>query len=411
MRGLCAALAILLTSCSGGELTEILVVVDSNVPSELDAVQVIVRGSATMSSSGSLTELPLPRTVGIVFSGGSIGPVEITAIGSRGGVAVVRSVVSTSFIRGRTLVLSMFLARDCRMITCAEGLTCANGMCVSNVVDPRTLPEWTGNVPRVDGGPECVPAREACNGMDDDCDGRVDEDFDFRTDSNNCGRCGTSCAAIANASATCSGSVCLIQSCNTGFSDCNMNMADGCETSLTSPSDCDACGMVCSFENATAACPTGTCELDACVLGFGDCNTDPADGCEATLDTLTDCAMCGVACAVANGTPTCATGSCAVEDCDAGFGDCNTDPSDGCETTLDSITNCGMCGMGCTITDGTGDCSTGSCEVASCVAERGDCNMDPSDGCETNTRANDMHCGRCMMPCLVTQVCRNSVCR
>jgi hypothetical protein len=37
--------------------------------------------------------------------------------------------------------------------------------------------------------------------------------------------------------------------------------------------------------SAQAACP--------CQYGFGNCNGDPSDGCEASLDTLTDCRTCG----------------------------------------------------------------------------------------------------------------------
>ncbi len=38
-------------------------------------------------------------------------------------------------------------------------------------------------------------ATELCNAVDDDCDGRVDEDFDLQIDIQNCGACGNRCAA------------------------------------------------------------------------------------------------------------------------------------------------------------------------------------------------------------------------
>jgi hypothetical protein len=43
---------------------------------------------------------------------------------------------------------------------------------------------------KVDDGPA-----ELCNGLDDDCDGQVDEGFDLRTDLRNCGECGHACAS------------------------------------------------------------------------------------------------------------------------------------------------------------------------------------------------------------------------
>ena len=53
----------------------------------------------------------------------------------------------------------------------------------------------------VDTGPEifvpdgCTPgAEELCNGVDDNCDGRVDEGFDLQTSVRNCGACGRVCA-------------------------------------------------------------------------------------------------------------------------------------------------------------------------------------------------------------------------
>ncbi len=37
------------------------------------------------------------------------------------------------------------------------------------------------------------PRAEVCNGEDDDCDGKIDEDFDLASDSKNCGKCGNTC--------------------------------------------------------------------------------------------------------------------------------------------------------------------------------------------------------------------------
>ncbi len=453
VRILLSALCVLLVSC-GNDLTEILVVVDSDlaVPMGLDAVRVDVSGVEAMSASGTLTGAdaePLPRTVGIVHSGGSLGPLTVTVVGSAMGTEVVSARAVTSFVRGRTLVLPIFLSRRCVGVSCGNGETCARGSCGSADVDPVTLAEWSGTVMRPDGG-ACTAESEICNGADDDCDGRIDEDFDLMSDPRNCGACLRACSAahaagtcaggacivgacdagfgdcnadptdgcetdlsssatncgtcghacsFPNASGTCSASACGFGACNAGFGDCNSDVSDGCEVALTTLADCGACGATCEVASGTATCATGTCEVGSCDPGLGDCNADPSDGCEATLDTLTDCGACGTACTIANGTPTCATGACAVEACDSGFDDCNGDASDGCEAPLDTLTDCGACGMGCSVPSGTATCATGTCAVDTCPANLGDCNGDPTDGCETDLRVHPSHCGACGASC------------
>jgi hypothetical protein len=58
---------------------------------------------------------------------------------------------------------------------------------------------------------------------------------------------------------------------------------------------------------------------------------DAANGCETSLRTLTDCGMCRRTCDLAGASESCATGACVVVACSAGFGDCDGDPGDGCE--------------------------------------------------------------------------------
>ncbi len=89
-----------------------------------------------------------------------------------------------------------------------------------------------------DGPSACMPVlAEACNGIDDDCDGHVDEDF--RDDAGRyvsptaCGACGVPCAAPGpHMVATClpagTSARCDIQ-CEMGYVDVNGIAADGCE--------------------------------------------------------------------------------------------------------------------------------------------------------------------------------------
>jgi hypothetical protein len=41
----------------------------------------------------------------------------------------------------------------------------------------------------------CRPTAELCNGVDDDCDGLTDEDFNLQTDNQHCGQCNNACSA------------------------------------------------------------------------------------------------------------------------------------------------------------------------------------------------------------------------
>ncbi|MFO0652356.1 MAG: hypothetical protein U0326_39420, partial [Polyangiales bacterium] len=134
-----------------------------------------------------------------------------------------------------------------------------------------------------------------------------------------------------------------------------------CTNTSIDPTNCGACGTVCSLPNATEFCLTGRCGVAACDTGFGDCNATASDGCEVNLtNTLSNCGRCGNVCpTAANATTTCASGVCGFT-CNTNFGDCNGVASDGCEVDLrTNSSNCGACGTSC----GAGvPCSAGRCQ-------------------------------------------------
>ncbi len=136
---------------------------------------------------------------------------------------------------------------------------------------------------------------------------------------------------------------------------------------------CGACGRACVAESASvrAVWRAGACASEAlatCAWDRGDCDGDPSNGCEADLTTATRCGRCATACGgAARAEPWCVADRCddgqncsrCALACEAGFGDCNGDRADGCEASmLTDPSHCGSCGARC----GAGQqCREGRC--------------------------------------------------
>lgn len=103
----------------------------------------------------------------------------------------------------------------------------------------------------------------------------------------------------------------------------------------------------------------------ACPMGLGDCDGDPANGCEVDLRNNPDhCGGCGMACFRApNIVRACRSTGCDPFRCASGRANCDGDMANGCETNLQTDTNnCGTCGQVCPTADGgRGFCSIGRC--------------------------------------------------
>jgi len=103
--------------------------------------------------------------------------------------------------------------------------------------------------------------------------------------------------------------------------------------------------------------------VNICGAVFKDCNNDPTDGCEADVQSdAKNCGSCGNVCpAAANATPTCFVGKCDFA-CQAHWGDCDSQPGNGCEDNLlTDQKDCGACKADC----GQKACQNGGCECAS----------------------------------------------
>jgi hypothetical protein len=150
----------------------------------------------------------------------------------------------------------------------------------------------------------------------------------------------------------------------------------------------------------------------SCDPGFRDCDLDPINGCERPLDTVSDCGGCGILCGDANAVTACVGAACSPT-CNSGFGDCDGNPGNGCETDLNNDpTHCGACPNAC---GGGGQiCVAGTCQASPCPAGLGDCDTDPALLCATNLDSSLQHCGFCTNACSAangTPACSAGQCR
>jgi hypothetical protein len=249
---------------------------------------------------------------------------------------------------------------------------CVSGTCA---VDHCAPGYWNVDA-RDDDGCEyaCVLTRsgvEACDGIDNDCDGAIDNGFDLSRDPQNCGACGKSCDlpnAIAGCGVVDGASACVISACADGFADLDQRVEDGCEYSCpvwppgveacnAVDDDCDGFidegnpggGLACE-----SSCPGGFCQ--------GECTPG-----------TTSCSGAVLVCVPGQG-PT-------LEICDGKDNDCDGQVDEGFDV-LDDPLNCGSCGNVCVLADAIAACSNGHCSILACQPGNADLDGDLANGCE-----------------------------
>ncbi|CAN5922679.1 hypothetical protein BH11MYX4_BH11MYX4_12280 [soil metagenome] len=188
-------------------------------------------------------------------------------------------------------------------------------------VDPAAsgeggLDELEGGVAEVpDAAPTgCTAAQKTCNGA---CVSKDDPAYG----------CGASdclpCSVAFAKNATCKAGSCAADTCAAGHGDCDGDPANGCEASLSSPTSCVDCNTKCQAGAALCA-PTG------CVSSCPGTLTECSGACIDTKSNLDHCGSCGRKCAApANGDPVCLNGTCTFA-CRTGFGDCVDNPAKAC---------------------------------------------------------------------------------
>ena len=413
-----ALLGLCLAACSDPSLTEILVVVDSDIIPELETVtfDVVSPDGTSLSVPAAVDQFPM--SLALVHRGGALGPLSITVTGT-GGETIVQRRARVSFVAGEVRVLQMNLLRSCVAAPpCGEEETCEAGMCRSVDVRREELGTWDGTLPGlgdagpgsdadmgdagmdssdggVDAGPDgggdaCVVAAETCNGMDDDCDGSTDEDFEFETDMLNCGVCGRECPVDpANAGSSCAMGECQLD-CDTGYDDCDAILSTGCESNLDDPATCGDCMNPC--RESTPICDAGFCEA-ACT------ETQCSGACVDTDSSVANCGSCGFTCTAPDAAvPVCTGATCSFR-CDVDRFNCDGLMANGCESRRRELDHCGACGTRCGFPRAVASCVTGTCELVGCESGRGDCDLVSANGCETNLQSDVLNCGTCDRAC------------
>lgn len=229
-------------------------------------------------------------------------------------------------------------------------------------------------------------APDMCDHRDTTCVGRVDDGYRneegvYHTDAH-CGDCGNDCNNLPHvASATCAldgqTADCQILECDFGWGDCDGNPANGCERELVSTSNCGACGNNCrDIDGGTYICEEvqagapHACVLSYCDEGWLTCPM--REECSVDASAPETCGSCSNNCSTL---PNVAQASCEIEndthqcgivECAAGYDDCNSNVDDGCEIDVTTVNNCGGCGVTCNVPNANNVCDEGACAIDGC---------------------------------------------
>ena len=229
------------------------------------------------------------------------------------------------------------------------------------------------------GEPSCVPSSSddaSCDGVDNDCDGAIDEDYVSSATSCGIGACAdagaTSCVAGAEVDSCNAGTPAADDaSCDGVDNDCNGVVDDGFVAGVVN------CGVGACAAVGSIACVAGV-EVASCTPGApaaDDANCDGIDNnCNGAVDEgfVSAATSCGVGACAAMGSTSCVAGA-VVDTCTAGT-PAATDATcdnidDDCDGSLneDFVPTPTTCGVGACASVGSTLCSSGHL-VSTCIA-------------------------------------------
>ncbi len=241
---------------------------------------------------------------------------------------------------------------------------------------------------------------------------------DLTSDRDHCGNCTTKCASgLVCQSGQCTdectnglnkcGSHCLNMdavsvascdetgniTCKEGYSDCDGNPANGCETDISADRNhCGSCDKTCESDEF---CAGGKCDRECPAAdGYFVCNENCISFAEKHLLTCDSCqeGWCSQDGDMSNGCEFSAYANHLTKTCDAceeNWCDLDGNVSNGCEKSIDELNRA--------------DCST-------CAEHFGDCDGDATNGCERNLNADVENCGACGNSCNSGEFCVDGKC-
>ena len=270
---------------------------------------------------------------------------------------------------------------------CPTPLLCneSGGRCESPGCDVARDADGDGSEAIACGGDDCDDADplrypsnpELCDAVDQDCDpatlGDLDADADGFVSAACCNgeRCGPDCDdALAAVGPT------GTETCDGVDDDCDGNVDEGVLRAFYPDIDRDNFGA--RDGSPTYACTRtdglteNTLDCDDSAATVNPTGTERCDGvdnnCNGVID---DPESSSLLCTASFGSPpntffACDGGTCAVDDCANDHGDCNGERSDGCEVDLRTdVRHCGACGTYCGV---GGECVAGACDSVVDVA-------------------------------------------
>jgi hypothetical protein len=176
--------------------------------------------------------------------------------------------------------------------------------------------------------------------------------------------CGAVCCNAVNG--TCNVNCTL--TCTGGYADCDGDPSNGCEVNLASAGK-KLCGSACIVN--TSCCNNADCTTPqaptTCYQAQGTCS-GPGGTCSYTLNSGAKVCSGNVCCNPNNST---CDASCTPQ-CASGFLNCNSSPTDGCETA-------------CNLPNANPGCAGSACGIASCKSGFQNCDNNVANGCECGT--------------------------